>query len=370
MRAPSAVCAVPGRNADERTRQAAALADKINADILIYGVITDTLKADRLALEFNVSYRGFENMQELAGPYALGGSIPVQLPFEPESLLVIENPPHLVRMKILSQLVVGLSYLSADNPEKAVSYFRLAEGNQYWPSIDGKEFAYLLLGHGLMRQASLNDQPELLQAAYDAYSSALAINPAYTRARLGQASTLAMMALPRPGQPLDRARLNQADAAYEVVVTDALRQDEPQIAATARAGLGYVCYVRNLADQTPRFDACRKDLEAVISQHKAGDERIANQAGLAHGYLAGIARAEGDMAQALAQYEMAAQLVVPASRARYLVSIGALQCQLSKLEPALAAYDQAIDEARLYGRAGDVEKYASEMEQLKQKGCD
>ena len=116
-------------------------------------------------------------------------------------------------------------------------------------------------------------------------------------------------------------------------------------------------------------DRCKPDLEAVIAQYEAGDARIANQAGLAHGYLAGMARVRGDTQEALEQYELATQLVVPASRARYLVAIGDLRCQLGEMEPALSAYGQAIDEARLYGRAGDVEKYAVRMREMQLKGC-
>jgi tetratricopeptide (TPR) repeat protein len=369
MRSPSAGCAVPGRTAAERARAAADLAERINADILIYGVITDTVKSGRFSLEFNVSYRGFENAQELAGPYALGGPIPVQLPFDPESLLVIENPPHLVRMDVLSNLVVGLSLLSADNPERAVSYFRQAQGNKYWPSIDGKEFAYLLLGHGLLRLASLDNQPELLAPAYDAYTAALTINPAYTRAKLGQANVLAQMALPQAGGAFDAGKADRAKAIYAEALDEATGEGQAQLAAAARAGAGYVCFVRALYTQPGDAERCKPDLEAVIAQYRAGDTRIANQAGLAHGYLAGIARARGDRQAALDEYELAAQLVVPASRARYLVAIGDLRCQLEGMEPALSAYGQAIDEARLYGRAGDVEKYAARMREMQSKGC-
>ena len=369
MRPPSASCAVPGRTAAERARSAANIAERINADILIYGVITDTVKSGRFSLEFNISYRGFQNAQELAGPYALGGTIPVQLPFDPESLLVIENPPHLVRMDVLSNLVLGLSFLSADNPEKAVHYFREAQQNKHWPSIDGKEFAYLLLGHGLLRQAALDNQPELLASAYDAYTSALTINPTYSRAKLGEANVLAQMALPQAGGAFDAGKADQASAIYAEALTEASGQGQVQLAAAARAGTGYICFVRALYTQQDDYDRCKADLEAVITQYQTGDAHIANQAGLAHGYLAGIARARGDTQEALEQYALATQLVVPASRARYLISIGDLRCQLGQMAPALSAYGQAIDEARLYGRASDVEKYAARMRNMQSRGC-
>ena len=369
MRPPSASCAVQGRTAAERARSAANIAENINADILIYGVITDTVESGRFSLEFNISYRGFQNAQELAGPYALGGSIPVQLPFDPESLLVIENPPHLVRMDVLSNLVVGLSLLSADNPEKAVHYFREAQQNKYWPSIDGKEFAYLLLGHGLLRQAALDNQPELLAPAYNAYTSALTINPTYTRAKLGEANVLAQMALPQAGGAFDAGKADRASAIYAEALAEAGSQGQAQLAAAARAGAGYICFVKALYTRPDDLDRCKPDLEAVIAQYQAGDARIANQAGLAHGYLAGIARARDNKQEALDQYGLAAQLVVPASRARYLVSIGDLRCQLGQKEPALSAYGQAIDEARLYGRASDVEKYAARMRNMQSAGC-
>ena len=222
VRSPRLACALPGRNAQERAAAAAAYAGRINADILVYGVITDTQKSDRMALAFQVGYQGFENADEVSGPYALGGSLPVTLPFDPESLLVIEHPPHLVRMNVLAELVVGLSYLSADNPQKALAYIRQAGSDAHWPNTDGKEFAYLLLGHALLRQASVTSAPETAQAALDAYEQALAINPGYVRAQTGRAGALAMLSYGKRdagGQrPLDRDRLAVAEAAYQDVL--------------------------------------------------------------------------------------------------------------------------------------------------------
>ncbi len=390
IRRPTLACALPGRTAEERASAAATYAERISADILIYGVITDTQKVDpagtapgRLALAFHVGYTGSDQEDELAGPYALGGSLPITLPFDPESLLVIEHPPHLVRMNVLAELVVGLSYLSADNPEKALTYIRQAEGDTHWPAVDGKEFAYLLLGHALVRQASITGQAGALQEALAAYDRALAIQPEYIRAQLGRAGCLAMLSVAERGDEgqrrLDRTRLDEARAAYQAVLAGPVGRLSAREVSTAHTGLGYVYLTSGLYGQTADFERAHLELQNVIEQYEAGetgigdasigDASIAKSAGLAYGYLGLLARQEGDLPTAVAHYKRAADLVAPISRALYLFRLGELACQQGDHSAALELHQRAIDDARLYGRAAEVDEYTRRLRLLHNSSC-
>lgn len=373
IRSPDLACQLPGGTAAERSAAAADYARRIGADILIYGVITDTVQADRMALAFNVDYRGYDNADEISGPFALGGSLPITLPFDSQELLVIEHPPHLVRMNVLAELVVGLSYLRADNPDKALTYFDAATADPYWPRVDGKEFAYLLKAQALTRQASLTGQVEAVTAALAAYDEALAIRPGYVRAQLGKASalvTLAAAGLAADGSHiLDAAKLAEAEAAYRTVMArDAALT--PLEWSTAHAGLGYVYLTRELYREPPYdFSAARGELEAVQLAYEDGKLDIARIAGLTYGYLGLIADAQGDKETASGYYGRAIALVTPVSRAMYLWKLSVLRCQLGEQAAAIDFGTRAVDEARLYSRAVEVERYTSRLEALKAASC-
>lgn len=373
IRPPSLACALPGRTAEARASAAATYAERINADILVYGVITDTQKADRLALAFHVGYTGSDDETELSGPYSLGGSLPITLPFDPESLLVIEHPPHLVRMNVLAELVVGLSYLSADNPEKALTYIRQAESDAHWPSVDGKEFAYLLLGHALVRQASVTGLADTLEEALDAYNRALAIQPAYIRAQLGRAGCLALLSVAERGEDglrrLDRIQLDEARSAYQAVLSGSAGQPTAREISAAQTGLGYIYLTSGLYGQTADLELARNELQSVIEQYEAGQNDSAKSAGLAYSYLGLLARQKGDLPAAVAHYERAVDLVAPVSRALYLFRLGELACQQGNHDAALELHQRAIDEARLYGRAAEVDEYTRRLRLLQNASC-
>ena len=373
IRSPNLACQLPGRTAEERAAAARDYARRIGADILIYGVITDTVKADRMALAFNVDYRGYENADEIAGPFALGGSLPVTLPFDPEELLVIEHPPHLVRMSVLAELVVGLSYLRADNPEKALTYFDSAAADPYWPSVDGKEFAYFLKAQALTRQTSLTSLAEPIRAALEAYDTALAIKPDFTRAQLGKAGALVTFSTvqlaPDASRILDREKLGEAEAAYQAVVSNA-NHLTPLEWSTAHAGLGYVYLTGELYREPPYdFGRARAELELVRQAYESGQRDIGRVAGLTYGYFGLIANGEGDKESAIRYYNQALELVAPVSRAKYLSRIATLKCQLGDGATALDFASRAVDEARLYGRAAEVDAYTRGIEALRTAAC-
>lgn len=373
IRPPSLACALPGRTAEARAAAAAIYAERINADILVYGVITDTQKADRLALAFHVGYTGSDDETELSGPYSLGGSLPIALPFNPETLLVIEHPPHLVRMNVLAELVVGLSYLSADNPEKALTYIRQAERDAHWPSVDGKEFAYLLLGHALVRQASVTGLADTLEEALDAYDRALAIQPTYLRAQLGRAGCLALLSVAERGDDglrrLDRGQLDEARGAYQAVLSGSAGRLTAREISAAQTGLGYVYLTSGLYGQTADLEHARIELQSVIERYEAGEADSAKSAGLAYSYLGLLARQQGDLPAAVAHYERAVDLVAPVSRALYLFRLGELACQQGNHDVALELNQRAIDEARLYGRAAEVDEYTRRLRSLQNTSC-
>ena len=250
LRPPAHACAIRGKDREERADSAAESAEKIKADIIIYGTITDANVDPRLNLEFHVSYQGFSEGDEITGPYALGDQLPVDLPFDPESLSVIAHPAHIVWTDILSAITIGLSYYSADDFESALHYLETAEQIQQWPKSDGKEIVHLLLGNAHLRLASREKSLEGFYAAREQYQKALDIDPAYTRAKVGEANTIYLLALGDPGNPqvedFDEGMLDDAEEEYLEALTAARISDDQTSISRITFGLGQIYLARAL----------------------------------------------------------------------------------------------------------------------------
>jgi tetratricopeptide (TPR) repeat protein len=388
LRPPSHTCAIRGRSQQERASKAAQLAEEINADIVVYGVITDTTRAHsseagtgekpQLALEFYVAYRGFDEGGEIAGPYALGGPLAVELPFDPRRFEGIENPAHLVRIDILNLIAIGLSYYSADNPAKALEYFQQAEQNPYWPRTDGKEIIYLLLGNALIRQAALQPDEDVLAAGYDYYTEALTIEPSFVRAKLGEAATLYMMANAEfsraPTSTVGCVMLQQSADTYQQAHGMSGGVGSENLEAKVHYGMGQVYLVRGVyceagAAQQAEFERGRAEFEAVTSEYEGGNSSIESRAGSSYGLLGTLAVMSEDYDAAIAYYRLAVEHAFPSQQIFYYSRLARIYCQQGRAEEAARAYQDAIDLARLYGYAKDVENYTARLEEQRANGC-
>jgi tetratricopeptide (TPR) repeat protein len=387
LRPPSQTCPIRGASYPERAKKAAQLAEQNNIGILVYGVITDTVRGrgpdtgaagkPQFALEFNVAFRGFEEGGEIAGPYALGGPLAVDIPFDPAKFEGIDNPAHLVRIDILSLIAIGLSYYSADNPAKALEYLEKAEQNPYWPRTDGKEIIYLLLGNTKIRQVSLQQSEDALPAAYRYYAEALSIDPGFVRAKLGEASAQYMMAnvefVRVPTSTVGCATLQQAADTYQQARGMGSGAGSENLEAKVHFGLGQVYLARGVycdgsASQVD-FERARAEFEAVTGEFERGNSVVEGRAGKSYGYLGTIAVSYEDYDAAIAYYRLAVEHAFPSDQIFYYGRLAKVYCRQGKADEAARAYQDAIDTARLYGYAKDVEDYTASLEKQQAKGC-
>jgi tetratricopeptide (TPR) repeat protein len=388
LRPPSHTCPIRGRSRPERAQEAAQLAEEINADIVVYGEITDTVRSHgpdvgaaqkpQFALEFHVAYRGFDEGGEIAGPYALGGPLAIDIPFEPRKFEGIDNPAHLVRVDILSLIAIGLSYYSADDPTRALEYFQQAEQNPYWPRTDGKEIIYLLLGNAKIRQVGLQPSEEALAAAYGYYTEALSIDPGYVRAKLGVGSAQYMMANAKfarvPTSTVGCATLEQAAGTYQQVRDMSGGVGSENLKAKVHYGLGQVYLARGVyceagLAQQAEFERARAEFEVVTSEYEGGNSSIESRAGSSYGLLGTLAVMSEDYDAAIAYYRLAVEHAFPSQQILYYSRLARIYCRQGKAEEAAMAYQDAIDLARLYGYAKDVEDYTDRLEEQRARGC-
>lgn len=370
LRPPAHTCAIVGRTRTERAKKAEALAERINADIIIYGIVTETEGNSEFSLEFTVSRQGFEDGEEVAGPHALGGPLPMR-PIR--DLEHIEYPAHLVRTDVLSYIAMGLSYYSVDNYDRALEFFHAAEEHEYWPSTDGREIIYLLLGNAQLRQASIKQSYEPVPEAFEYYEQALAIDPEYARAKVGLAAAQYLTALGDPDklseESIDREMLQEAVSTYEEARRLGLEQGIDLIEPRVRFGLAQIYFVWGLIEDQVWLDRARDELLWVRDEYLGGRSELSGRAGHAYAVLGRIAALHGDFAGAVESFDGATELASPFYQAVYSGILAEEYCKAGQTGPAIDAYKKAIDLARLYGYPRRVEQYTGRLLVLETKGC-
>ena len=91
--------AIDGLTTEERFLRAEILVERINADVVVYGVIERNGDALYLTPEFYVGIENFYEAEEMVGQYVLGESILI--------LEVFDNLPSQIRPCLLSRRVVA-----------------------------------------------------------------------------------------------------------------------------------------------------------------------------------------------------------------------------------------------------------------------
>lgn len=191
---------VPGDTTAARQLAAAELAQKLNADVVVYGNIDTSQLPAHFTPEFYISPR-LTGAEESTGPGAFGAPVNVLLPLanspDNRSRLAGEFIP---RMEALTEFMFGLAFFKADLPTEALNQLELARQVKQWPDTpgNGKEVLYLWIGSSLLKRALQGDGiegppcPTIAPEASDdwacaqaAYERALGLNPRFARAHIG-----------------------------------------------------------------------------------------------------------------------------------------------------------------------------------------
>lgn len=363
---------ISGTTPQERAQAGEKRADEINANILVYGFITQGGAGSQVHPEFFVNYRGFEQAEELTGEHELGRPVRLDLPFDPAQFQGVDNPALTARIKALNLITIGLAYLMTDNHDQAYTYFVEAESTPGWLTSAGKEVVYLLLGNTHVRRATMEKSSVPLMEAQQAFENALQINPDYARAQVGLAGTLYLQALGDPEDPsfdtVDPDKLTEAEAAFQNALQAADAPDSAEIPAKVHNGLGQVYLVRAQIGETEWISRAQSEFEAVVSAFVAGDTRLADLAGHAYARLGFIALMEGDTDTAVERLSQAAELVTPFWQGHYTALAGDIYASLGHHEQAREAYQKAVQIAEQFGYQDSAETYLEKIRELKSGG--
>ncbi len=248
---------VAGETAEARGRAAAALAERVGADVVIYGYLDTSGAGSRFVQEFYVSSRLRPEASETIGRYRLGD--PVTLPAD------LTNADSLARQALadriglraeaLMRMVGGLQQDMLGQHEQALAAFRRAEAEltAWAPHGEGKETLYYFIA----RQALFLRRHDEAEAAA---RQAVASNPAFPRAYIVLGGVLADRGQDQP--PAERLAvdgpLDQADTAYGQALAQAQADGDTHmelIARLAAAGAQIMRGAAHYALATPEDDA-------------------------------------------------------------------------------------------------------------------
>lgn len=171
----------------ERQDNAARLAQKIDADVLIFG----NIEQKGFAPEYYINPR-IKGFDELAGMERLGANVPVPTPFDlndpgVRNFVKVELEG---RSKLLTQITLALLDDFIGNHAAALNKLQTIV-NDSSVTVSGKEIAWTLLGRQArlltinddrLRQAGFKSVDDALKVAEQAFDESIRLQPNYARA--------------------------------------------------------------------------------------------------------------------------------------------------------------------------------------------
>ncbi len=309
IRFPQETGAIQGKTDVERAERARAIAEEINADVMIYGVVEVSGISAVVKPEFYVSDDDFKLGADVTGQYRMGREIHLDKVdnrrLRNEAEQVLEQ-----RLYVLTLLIDGLSDYVVGEYGDAETCFESALAIEAWNSSD---VIYVLLGNAALQQRELTRAE-----AY--FTQALEVNADYARAYAGLATVFLQQTTPdiRSGSyDFDLQLLDQAFDYYQKALNS---EDQSPLADTptkARFGMGDVWLRKGLTaaasgDNEAKgqfYNWAEQAYQAVIQDYEAGNERLREIAGHSHARLGLILNQKGQTEAAIAEYEQALDLL-------------------------------------------------------------
>lgn len=181
---PKDVGEINASEQNQREAMAAELAEKLGAQVVVYGVVDGSDDIWNVKPEFYIAPEYFySDASEFIGTHELGAPFPMVGKGDERTRVTIFDEVAL-RMKLLTHIAVGLTYYAAPTPNKSnyqkalVNFEEIEKDEKLWQGIANKYLIHLLIGNA---QGKLGNT----DAAIAEFQEALAQNPEYARAYIG-----------------------------------------------------------------------------------------------------------------------------------------------------------------------------------------
>ncbi len=302
---PELVGEVKGETPEARATAAETLAQEIEADIVVYGLVDDTVEPWKITPEFYVSVTNFYEAQEIVGDHRLGASFSIASYDNLASRLQVSDSLS-SQVEILTRITVGLAYFAFHDYEKSLEHFEVASQVSAIET-EGEKVIYLLMGNAAGRA-------EDIELAESYYLKSLNFDGEYARAYIGLGSVhyqkaLANYIVSNNPEDIDVMELNKA---IEQIQKAKSAKNQPILAdidAKVHFGLGQAYFIKVYSGEEKYFDQTMAEFNAVIDLYNDGENpRIQELAAESHGRLGLIYNFVGDNEQAIMHYRLAASL--------------------------------------------------------------
>jgi tetratricopeptide (TPR) repeat protein len=322
---PGVVGPLSGETSEMRAEAAAELADRVHADVVVFGTVEIGDGLTDVAAEYFVSDRGLTGAEELAGAYPLDTiSLATTDPVAVRRRTAEELQPRILG---LTDMALGLSHSQLNEYSEAEVLFE--EALESWPDANGRVVVLSLLGN-------VNGFQDDLDSAESYFTDALSLDPNNARSRFGAAELTYLRArgpICGGSGEVDLAGLEDAVSQFEEVG----ELPSPPLAfiperARIEVAKIYQCMYQNRAGH---LDDAREILEGVLAEI-SDETRLVDLAADVHFSLGIQHLLERDQQAAIAEFEEAVETTRNEIRKRsFHYSLAFIyQCQLDQRDRA------------------------------------
>ncbi len=304
---PDKVGKIEGDTPEERALSAEKITKRIDADVLVYGLIDISEPVWKITPEFYIASENFYEAEEITGQHQMG---------EPISLVGQENVARRIelsnkfesRAQAISRITIGLAYYSLQDFQNALKVFQSAENIPGWDESQGKEVLYLLAGNAAMMTKDFDTSMTDL-------NKALSIEPDYGRPLITMGSVYYLQAL----GPFEKTKkqsdidLSLIDMAVEKFKQALKAKNQPalsDIPTKAHFGLGQCYLMQSYTGMGLSLNKAVDEFQIVITNYGNGkNPRIRELAAESHARLGLINNLSGYSNDAAQEYQLAAELL-------------------------------------------------------------
>jgi len=367
-----------GFNESHLARSAETVSEKINGQIVIYGVISEDEYGDSIvSVKVYISPKNFGEAQELISDSMMGelslGSFRLTGDTVSGGDLLAQNKELRDRLEIFSSIINFLGAYVGEDFDRAGKYIIHAENETLWNNTNGLEVVYLVHGNMQIRQArvamvnkDLEQVLEITEQAKQNFEKANDISTenetgSYVRAYLGLAGAEGLRAIAEANinndvSLIDTAALERSLDYFDEAQNAEYQPETADVAVKVNYGRAQVAlaYFAKTGD-VQYLEEAKSNYQLVVDEYeRTGNGRIGEYAALSHSGLGHITRQNGEYEIAVEHFLSAQEITVnPSLKIQCLANIGDIYFEIENYEKALKYYEDVLS------RRNDLEKALS-----------